>query len=85
MRVTKIALTLAGVFAVMLSAGSFMAAADHPTQGDDTVHEDAHRQVFDPGVGTGLINSEGASSNGFAQQVVHNPTCGGYDPDDHGP
>ncbi len=83
MRVTKIALMLVGVFAVMLSAGSFMAAADHPTQGADTAW-DKHRQAFDPGVGTGNINSEGANSNGLDQQFEHNPTCGGY-PANHGP
>ncbi len=83
MRVTKIALTLVGVFAVMLSAGSFMAAA-HPTQGDDNASA-ANTQQFDPGVGTGNINSDGANSNGFAQQSVHNPTCGSYTPHDHDP
>ncbi len=84
MRVTKIALTLVGVFAVMLSAGSFMAAADHPTQGDATAH-DAHLQQPRPGIVTGTDNSDGANSNGFAQQLARNPTCGAYDPADHGP
>lgn len=74
---------LAGVFAVILFAGSFMAAADHPTQGADTAF-DAHRQQPRPGIVTGTDNSEGANSNGFAQQLEHNPTCGGY-PANHGP
>ncbi len=80
MRVTKIALTLAGVFAVMLLAGSFMAAADHPTQGDATAHE-AHTQS--PGAGFSTATTHGGQ--GPAQQPVHNPTCVPYNPDDHGP
>ncbi len=79
MRVTKVVLGLAGILLISLVFVSFQAAA-HPDASDGGIAEARGQAGTDPPF-------EGLDKAGFgdestwpmAQQIAHNPLCGGHD------
>jgi hypothetical protein len=68
-------LVLAGFLLLSLIFVSFQAAA-HPDQ--DAVKDNAPLNPNFDGLVNALDKSDGANQNGWNQQAVHNPTCGGH-------